>query len=695
MKTNAEKLPSPWVSAIPLAVLTGLLYVVIRAFGGEAINGGSQIALLSATSVCVMLSIGIYRCRWAVLEEAIIDNIRASASAIVILLLIGAIAGTWMISGVVPTMIYYGLQILHPSFFLVASCAICAVVSLMTGSSWTTIATIGVALMGIGQAMGFSEGWVAGAIISGAYFGDKLSLLSDTTVLASSTAGVEVFTHIRYMLYTTVPSMLIALGVFTVAGLALDHGVSTHAEMYAATLAATFRITPWLLAVPLATGMLIARKLPAIVTLFSSVVFACAAMLLAQPELVARVAGVGELDFMSGFKGVLMTCFGPTAIPTGAPQLDELVATRGMAGMLNTVWLIICAMCFGGVMTGSGMLRSLTSIFLRWVRRAFSAVASTVGAGLFFNLCTADQYISIILSGRLFRDLYADRGLEPRLLSRSVEDSATVCSVLIPWNSCGMTQATVLGVSTFVYAPYCIFNIVSPLMSLLVAAVGWNIKRKKMKTSLVIFDLDGTLLDTIGDLAVACNAVLGVRGLPQHTYEEYCHFVGNGILRLVERALPEPLRTPETVAAVRADFVKYYTEYIDAHTRPYDGIPELIAELARRGVALAVASNKFQAGTEKLVGLFFPGVTFAAVLGQRPGVPLKPSPAVVEEILARTGTAREEVLYVGDSGVDIETAAAAGVRSAGVTWGFRDRAELIAAGARHLVDRPGELLELL
>ena len=202
MKTNAEKLPSPWVSAIPLAVLTGLLYVVIRAFGGEAINGGSQIALLSATSVCVMLSIGIYHCRWAVLEEAIIDNIRASASAIVILLLIGAIAGTWMISGVVPTMIYYGLQILHPSFFLVASCAICAVVSLMTGSSWTTIATIGVALMGIGQAIGFSEGWVAGAIISGAYFGDKLSLLSDTTVLASSTAGVEVFTHIRYMLYT-------------------------------------------------------------------------------------------------------------------------------------------------------------------------------------------------------------------------------------------------------------------------------------------------------------------------------------------------------------------------------------------------------------------------------------------------------------------------------------------------------------
>ena len=478
-KQTAERLPSPWVSLIPLVVLTLLLYIVIRCFGGDAINGGSQIALLSATSVCVMLAIGIYRCRWSVLEEAIIDNIRASASAILILLLIGAIAGTWMISGVVPTLIYYGLQILHPSFFLVASCLICAVVSLMTGSSWTTIATIGVALMGIGEAMGFPEGWVAGAIISGAYFGDKISLLSDTTVLASSTVGVPIFTHIRYMLYTTVPSMLVALGVFTAAGLMLRHGADSQTGLYAEALRATFRISPWLLLVPLATGLLIVRKLPAIVTLFLAVVFACVAMLAAQPELVARVAGVGELDFLSGFKGVLMSCFGPTSIATGTPQLDELVATRGMAGMLNTVWLIICAMCFGGVMTGSGMLRSLTAIFLRFVRRAFSAVASTVGAGIFFNLCTADQYISIILSGRLFRDLYARRGLEERLLSRSVEDSATVCSVLIPWNSCGMTQATVLGVSTFAYMPYCIFNIVSPLMSLLVAALGWKIKPGK------------------------------------------------------------------------------------------------------------------------------------------------------------------------------------------------------------------------
>jgi len=216
-----------------------------------------------------------------------------------------------------------------------------------------------------------------------------------------------------------------------------------------------------------------------------------------------------------------------------------------------------------------------------------------------------------------------------------------------------------------------------------------------MTTDLVIFDLDGTLLDTIGDLAVACNAVLALRGLPQHSYEEYCGFVGSGIMRLVERALPEPLRTPENVALVRADFVRYYTEHIDVRTKPYAGIPELLAELVRRGVQLAVASNKFQAGTEKLVRRFFPDIPFAAILGQRPDVPLKPSPAVVKEILALTGAPRDRVLYVGDSGIDMQTAAAAGVRSAGVTWGFRTREELVGAGAQHLVDRAGELLELL
>ena len=474
---NNSPTPAAWVSALPLVVPTLLFYVVIRCFGGDAVSGGSQIALLAASSVAAALAVVGYGCPWQRLEDSIVEHIRSATSAILILLLIGAIAGTWMLSGIVPTMIYYGLHLLHPSYFLVASCGICAVVSLMTGSSWTTIATIGVALMGVGEAMGLPEGWVAGAIISGAYFGDKLSLLSDTTVLASSTVGVPVFSHIRYMLYTTVPSMIVALAVFAVAGLTLDHAAAAHADLYAETLAATFRITPWLLLVPVATGILIARRLPAIITLFTAVVLACVAMLVAQPAIVNEVAGVAEADFFSNFKGILVTCYGSTAVRTGQAALDELVATRGMGGMMNTVWLILCAMVFGGIMTGSGMLHALTALFLRCVRRTVPAVASTVGAGIFFNLCSADQYISIILTGRLFKGLYEERGLEPRLLSRSVEDSATVCSVLIPWNSCGMTQATVLGVATFTYMPYCIFNLVSPFMSILVAAVGWKIKR--------------------------------------------------------------------------------------------------------------------------------------------------------------------------------------------------------------------------
>ncbi len=476
---QTQQQPAAWVAAVPLGILTLLLYLVIRCFGSDSIVGGSQIALLSASSVAAAIAICIYGVKWSTIEDSIIDHIRSATSAILILLMIGAIAGTWMVSGVVPTLIYYGLKILHPSYFLVATCLICGGVSLMTGSSWTTIATIGVALMGVGEAMGLPEGWVAGAIISGAYFGDKLSLLSDTTVLASSTVGVPIFTHIRYMLFTTVPSMVVALIVYGIAGVTLPHASSADVNLYASTLADTFHLSPWLLIVPLLTGVLIARKLPALITLFAAVVFACIAMLVAQPALVAEVAGTAEGGFLASFKGVLMTCYGPTAIETGNAALNDLVSTNGMGGMMNTVWLILCAMVFGGVMTGSGMLRALTDIFLGFVRRTASAVASTVSAGLFFNLCSADQYISIILTGRLFKGLYEERGLEPRLLSRAVEDSATVTSVLIPWNSCGMTQATVLGVATFIYLPYCIFNLVSPLMSILVAAIGWKIKRQR------------------------------------------------------------------------------------------------------------------------------------------------------------------------------------------------------------------------
>lgn len=466
------------MALIPLAVLILLLALTIHLFGGDAIAGGSQLSLLTASAVCTMLAMGIYRTKWQTLEDAIIGNMRSATPAIIILLLIGAIAGTWMASGIIPTLIYYGLKILHPSIFLPASCIICAVISLLTGSSWTTIATIGVALMGVGRALGFEDGWIAGAIISGAYFGDKISLMSDTTVLASSTVEVPLFTHIKYMLITTTPSLLIALVVFAVVGFSGATATVADTLTIEASLQQAFNISPWLLIVPLVTGLLIAKKLPAIVTLFASALMAAVAMIIAQPDIVQQIAQTDVASALNSFKAVVQVVTTSSSVETHNELLNNLVATRGMSGMMDTIWLIICAMCFGGVMYGSGMLSALSQIFLRLARRTVSVVGSTVCSGLFFNLATGDQYISIILTGRLFHQLYDERKLEGRLLSRSVEDSATVTSVLIPWNSCGMTQSTVLGVATLTYMPYCIFNIVSPLMSIIVAAIGYKIYKK-------------------------------------------------------------------------------------------------------------------------------------------------------------------------------------------------------------------------
>lgn len=467
-----------WIAAIPLLVLVVVLALVIKCFGADAIAGGSQIALLFAAAVAATLAITLCGQKWAVLEEAIVENIRTSASAIIILLLIGAISGTWMLSGTVPTLICYGLEVIHPKVFLGVACIICALVSLVTGSSWTTIATIGVALMGIGQAMGFSEGWIAGAIISGAYFGDKVSALSDTTVLASAASKVPLFEHIKYMLITTVPSFTIALLVFFAVSILQTPQQALQIEQISQTLHETFNISPWLLIVPLVTALLILRKLPALITLFAATVVACIAMLIFQPDIVAQIGGEGSL---SSFRGLMIVCSSSTAIDTGDAMLNDLVATRGMGGMMSTIWLILCAMCFGGVMAGSGMLAALTRLFMRFAKRTVSVVSSTIATGVFCNLTTADQYISIIITGNTFGDLYRQRGLEGRLLSRSVEDSATVTSVLIPWNSCGMTQSTVLGVATITYLPYCLFNLFSPIISIIVAAVGYKIVKKEPK----------------------------------------------------------------------------------------------------------------------------------------------------------------------------------------------------------------------
>ena len=478
MSNKNIKNPSPLISLIPLSVLVILLALTIKLFGADAIAGGSQLSLLTASAVCTAMSILIYGRKWMDLEESILKNMRSATPALIILLLIGAIAGTWMASGIIPSLIYYGLKILHPSIFLPASCIICAIISLLTGSSWTTIATIGVALMGIGRALGFDDGWIAGAIISGAYFGDKISVMSDTTVLASSTTEVPLFTHIKYMLITTIPSLLISILVFTIVGLSASTTSSADMMAIEEGLQSTFNISPWLLIVPILTGILIAKRLPAIVTLFASAFMAAIAMVIAQPELILQIANVENSSALSSLKAIIIASTTNNSIETGNELLNNLVTTRGMGGMMGTIWLIICAMCFGGVMYGSGMLSAITQIFLRVARRTVSVVSSTVGSGLFFNLVTGDQYISIILTGNLFRKLYDERDLEHRLLSRSIEDSATITSVLIPWNSCGMTQSTVLGVATLTYMPYCVFNIISPLMSIFMATIGYKIYKR-------------------------------------------------------------------------------------------------------------------------------------------------------------------------------------------------------------------------
>lgn len=472
---STKKTPSPLVSFLPIAFLVGMLFSTIHTFGSDALSGGSQVSLLTTTALCVFIGMAFYRKPWKAYEEAITKNIAGIATATIILLIIGALSGAWMISGVVPTLIYYGMQIIHPSFFLASTCIICALVSVMTGSSWTTIATIGIALLGIGKAQGFSEGWIAGAIISGAYFGDKVSPLSDTTVLASSVTNTPLFSHIRYMMITTVPSMLITLLIFTVMGLTYQGNDTEQIARFATALHQTFHITPWLLIVPVATGILIARRVPSIITLFLSTSLAGLFALLFQPELLREIAGSNDI-----FKGIMQTLYDSTSLHTENELLTELVTTRGMAGMLNTVWLILCAMCFGGAMTASGMLGSITSAFVRLMKNTTSMVASTVCSGLFLNLATADQYISIILTGNMFGDIYRKKGYESRLLSRTTEDAVTVTSVLIPWNTCGMTQATILSVPTLTYLPYCFFSLISPLMSILVAAIGYKIVRKTL-----------------------------------------------------------------------------------------------------------------------------------------------------------------------------------------------------------------------
>lgn len=468
------------IAFVPFLVLIALLICCITVFGNATLDGASQVALLIASGTCVLVGWFKKRLDWDVLEREMTEKVANCTPSIIILLLIGAISGTWMVSGIVPTMIYYGMQILHPQWFLVSSCVLCALISLLIGSSWTTVATIGVALMGIGKAHGFDDGWIAGSIISGAYFGDKLSPLSDTTVLASSVSGTPLFTHIRYMLFTTVPAFTLTLLIFLIAGLSMNVAAMGNVSDFANGLNRTFLISPWLLLVPVVVGYMIARRWPSLVVLFLATLLAAIVALIFQEDRLCEIANQGnEPGFMVLYEGAIRACYDSTNINTGNDVLNQLVKTRGMAGMMPTIWLIICAQVFAGALTATGLLKEIMGYILRMVRGTFSLVASTVLSGIFLNITTADQFLSIILTSSMFKESYQKHGLENRLLSRSCEDGCTVTSVLVPWNTCGLTQSTVLGVATIAYLPYCFFNLLSPISSMVVAAFGWKIRKTK------------------------------------------------------------------------------------------------------------------------------------------------------------------------------------------------------------------------
>ena len=472
--SSGVALPSVWLSLLPIVVLVALLFFADSTFGTDTLSGASQLALLFSGAVAAALGMGVYKLSWTAVEHSIVSGIGEVMPSVLILLVIGALSGAWMASGIVPGFIYYGMKIIHPKFFLATACAVCAVVSIMTGSSWTTIATIGLALIGIGRAQGFEDGVVAGAIISGSYFGDKMSPLSDTTVLTASVTRTPLFTHIRYMMWTTVPAMLLTLAIFTILGIRHETVSTEQMAHIGAGLASKFDISLWVFVVPILTVVMIALKTPSLIALFVSAALGAVFALLFQTDALKEVAAGG-----SAIKGAVKALYGTASFGFSDKTLADLTESGGMAGMLNTVWLIICAMVFGGIMKVCRMLEAITLLFMRLIRGRTSMVAATVASGSFFNVVLADQYLAILLNGSMYMPIYQGKGYETRLLSRTTEDAVTVTSPLVPWSTCGMTQATMLSVPTIVYLPYSFFNLLCPLFTLALAATGIGIFRKK------------------------------------------------------------------------------------------------------------------------------------------------------------------------------------------------------------------------
>ncbi|MDB3907539.1 Na+/H+ antiporter NhaC [Crocinitomicaceae bacterium] len=480
------------LALIPVLILIGLLGLSVYLYEDDSLSGANQMALIIGAVIAGLVGwrLGF---TWKDIEKGMVRSIKSALPAILILLMIGALSGAWLISGIVPTMIYYGLEILNPTIFLFAACVISAIVAVATGSSWSTVATVGVALIGIGSALGIDSAMSAGAIISGAYFGDKMSPLSDTTNLAPAMAGTDLFTHIRYMALTTVPSIAITLILFLIIGFSISTNDSEMGALGMSNLIKeNFVISPWFLLVPALVVFLIVKKVAALPALFIGTIAGCLVAVFFQPDVVQNL-GANHIKMdgesvkwapnyvQSSYMASIDAMTGGVNIDTGNAAVTKLLTSKGMFGMLNTIWLIVCAMCFGGIMEACGLLQAITKVLMRMVRSTGSLIATTTGTCLFFNTTASDQYLSIVVPGRMYAEAYKDRGLAPENLSRTLEDSGTVTSVLVPWNTCGATQSGVLGVATGEYFIYCFFNLISPIMTVVFGYVGIKIAKLNPK----------------------------------------------------------------------------------------------------------------------------------------------------------------------------------------------------------------------
>ena len=460
---------------LPVIILVAMLAYNIFIFGDAALSGSNQFILLIGAAVAAIIGFK-NKVTYAQMMEEVAHNVKSTAGAILILLMVGALSGTWLLSGIIPSMIYYGLQLLTPTIFLGASLIICSVISLATGSSWSTSATVGIALIGIGDTMGINPGMTAGAVISGAYFGDKISPLSDTTNLASAMAGAGLFDHIKYMLITTIPSILIAFIIFIILGFSISSSGTPDITDKLSAIDQAFHITPWLFLVPALVIYMIFRKTEPLIALLAGALLGGVAAIIFQPELVTKVAGATILDFNTAYKGVMTALTTKIQIETSNAALNDLFSAKGMEGMMGTIWLILCAMVFGGVMDAIGALSRISQALLNMFHTIFGLFASTVLSCLAINVTASDQYLAIVIPGKMYKKAFEDKNLHPVNLSRTLEDTGTVTSVLIPWNTCGAYNAGVLGVPTVDYAFYAIFNWISPFMTLTVAALGYKIK---------------------------------------------------------------------------------------------------------------------------------------------------------------------------------------------------------------------------